>query len=169
MADEIDLNPHGQLVYDKGIVRIAAEGGCYLPEDLYYWIERHVWMRDEGDGTITIGLTDPAQNLSGILAKATIKPVGTLVKRGKPVAIMESGKWVGPLPAPLDGELVAKNDDAQDYPGVTAINKDPYGAGWIARLKVDDFERARAEFKTGKEGTGAYRKLIEEENIKCGK
>ncbi len=169
MVEEVDLNPHGRLIYDKGIVKIAAEEGCIIPDGLYYWIERHVWMKDEGGDIITVGLTDPAQNLSGVLAKATIKPVGTFVKKGKPIAILESGKWVGPLPAPLEGEVIAKNEAVEDYPGVTAINKDPYGTGWIARMKVEDFERDRAGFATGKDGIAAYLKLIEEENIKCGK
>lgn len=168
MKHKVDLNPHGKLIYDKGIVRIAGKIECELSEDIYYWLERHVWIRDEGNNIITIGLTDPAQNLSGILAKASIKPVGTKIKRKKAVAIMESGKWVGPLPAPLDGEIIEKNKVVEDYPGVTTINKDPYGQGWVARLKVENFERDKKDFLTGKEGVEAYKKLIKEENIRCG-
>jgi glycine cleavage system H protein len=168
IAEMVDLNPQGDMIYDKGIVRLSGKEECELPEDLYYWIERHVWMRDEGENIITIGMTDPAQNLAGILAKVTIKPIGTKVKKGKAVAIVESGKWVGPLPSPLPGEIVERNEKVENYPGVTVINKDPYGEGWVARLKVEDFNRDKAEFKTGREGVEVYKKLIKDENIKCG-
>jgi glycine cleavage system H protein len=131
-------------------------------------MERHVWIRDEGENIITIGMTDPAQNLAGLLAKVSIKPVGTKVKSGKAVAIVESGKWVGPFPAPLSGEIVEKNTKVEDYPGTTIINRDPYGEGWIARLKVENFKRDKEAFATGAEGVASYQKLIEEENIKCG-
>jgi len=157
-----------KIVFDKGIVRIVGKGECHIPEDLYYDIERHVWIKDEGDNVIRIGMTDPAQNLAGVLAKVTIKPVGTKIKKHKAVAIIESGKWVGPLPAPLDGEIVEVNEKISEYPGVTIVNKDPYGEGWIAKLKVDDFESCKSEFRTGKDGVSAYLRLIEDENIKCG-
>ena len=146
---------------------MAAEKECVIPEELYYDIERHVWMAKELDNIIKLGITDPAQSLSGSLVKISAKPVGKKIKKRRGIAVIESAKWVGPLPAPVDGEIVEINEQVLDYPGVKIVNKDPYGEGWIAKLKVDFFHAP--EFKTGKEGVDDYKKLLEKEGIKCRK
>ncbi|MHB1203020.1 MAG: glycine cleavage system protein H, partial [Acidithiobacillus sp.] len=83
--------------------------GCELPEDLYYDLD-YVWVRPEDDGTFTIGVTDPAQTMSGRLQKARIKKVGTHLDDGRHVATLESGKWAGGVPVPFAGEVIARND-----------------------------------------------------------
>ena len=139
----------------------------HIPEELYYDIERHVWMAKEPDNVIRVGMTDPAQSLAGSLVKISVKGVGRKIKRGRGIGVVESAKWVGPFPTPFDGEIVEINKQILDYPGVRIVNADPYGEGWVVKLKVDNFHAS--EFKTGKVGVLEYRRLLEKEDIKCKK
>lgn len=139
--------------------------GCEIPEELYYWIEKHVWARDEGDDIVTIGVTDTAQHLAARVVAVTAKRVGRAVERGQSVATLESGKWVGPVPAPVDGEIAEVNPVLTADP--TIVNTDPYGAGWIVRFRPRDWAGQRAELATGPAGVEAYRAFLEAEGISC--
>jgi len=139
--------------------------GCDLPEDLYYWIDKHVWVRDEGDDLLTIGITDPAQHLAARVVAVTTKKVGKAVERGQSVATVESGKWVGPVPTPATGDIVAVNEALASQP--TLVNTDPYGAGWIVRLKATVWSVQQAELHTGSHGVDEYRAFLEREGISC--
>lgn len=138
--------------------------GCYIPEDLYYDMEHHVWIRKETEGW-RIGMTDAAQGMVGPLAKITPKSVGTKVITGKALAIVESGKWVGPLPAPSTCKIVEINKAVEHYPGVRIVNRDPYGAGWIVKVEFEDFPYE--EFPYGHEGARMYQEFLEKEGIRC--
>jgi glycine cleavage system H protein len=146
---------------------VAEINKCNIPEDLYYDVDKHVWARLEGDGTVTVGMTDPAQSRAGAILYAHPKRVGATLAKGKSTATVESGKWVGPVPAPFTGEVVAANDDLNKDGSI--INKDPYGAGWIVKLKPADLEAEKAALVYGKEGVEAYRKKLQEENYSCAK
>lgn len=139
--------------------------GCNIPEDLHYWTEKHVWVRPESDGTVTIGITDVAQNLAKGIISVTPKGIGRSLQRGKSAGTLESGKWVGPVSTPVSGEIVAVNDLLLASPKL--INEDPYGDGWFARLRPTDWENERATLVTGAAGVEAYRKLLEAEGISC--
>ena len=139
--------------------------GCNIPEELYYWIEKHVWVRDEGDGVLTIGVTDPAQHLASRVVAITTKKVGRALERGQSVATLESGKWVGPVPAPVDGEIVEVNPVISSDP--TLANSDPYGAGWVVRLKASDWEGQRDQLASGVAAVQAYAAFLEAEGIAC--
>jgi len=82
---------------------------CNLPEDLYYVVGKHVWARREGD-LVTVGMTDVAQHMAKTIVAVTPKAPGKTVQKGRNIATVESGKWVGPVPAPVSGEIVAVND-----------------------------------------------------------
>ena len=99
--------------------------GCVVPLDLYYDIETQTWLRDNEDGTVTIGLTDVGQVRAGRLLHARIKNVGKHIQKGKPVASLESGKWAGPINALVEGEVVERNEKVLEQPDI--INYDPYG------------------------------------------
>ena len=139
--------------------------GCQIPEDLHYWVEKHVWARDEGDGILTIGVTDVAQHLASKVVAITVKKVGRVLDRGQSLATLESGKWVGPVPAPVDGEVIEVNPALATDP--TLANADPYGAGWVAKLRARDWAAQRSELATGPAGVEAYRAFLEEEGISC--
>jgi glycine cleavage system H protein len=138
---------------------------CNLPEDLYYVVEKHVWARWDGE-LLTVGMTDVAQNLANAIVAVTSKAVGVTVKKGRNIATVESGKWVGAVPAPVSGEIVAVNDALAASPGL--INSDPYGAGWVVRLRPSDWEADAADLVTGPEGVEAYRRFLDAAGISCG-
>ncbi|MGC8504504.1 MAG: glycine cleavage system protein H [Acidithiobacillus sp.] len=138
--------------------------GCELPEDLYYDLD-YVWLRPEEDGTFTIGVTDPAQTMSGRLQKARIKKVGTHLDDGRHVATLESGKWAGGVPVPFAGEVVARNDVLLEDPHL--INVDPYGDAWIARLRPDEPDRALLRLHTGPAALEALQAWIKRYDVQC--
>ncbi len=140
--------------------------GCTIPEELHYWVEKHVWARDEGDDVITIGITDVAQTLASRVVAVTTKRAGRTLERGQSLATVESGKWVGPVPTPVNGEILAVNEALATNP--TLVNSDPYGEGWIARLRASVWTVQRAEMVTGPHGVESYRAYLEAEGISCG-
>lgn len=103
-----------------------------LPGDLRY-TEEHEWLRQEEDGTVTVGITDHAQSALGDLVYVELPEVGQSVEAGGDMAVVESVKAASDVYAPVSGEVVAVNDDLSDDP--EKVNADPYGDGWIVRLK----------------------------------
>lgn len=144
---------------------MAEVRSCNLPEDLYYLVDRHVWVRPEGD-VLVVGLTDVAQNLAKTIISVSLKPAGKPVKAGRSLATVESGKWVGPVPAPVDGEVVEVNSALATHPGL--LNDDPYGEGWVAKLRAEAFDPQSAGLVTGDEGIARYSSFLEEQGISCG-
>lgn len=143
---------------------MATVSNCNIPDDLYYLVEKHVWARHEGD-LVTVGLTDVAQNLAKGIISVTPKAIGRTVRAGKSVATVESSKWVGPVPSPVEGELAEVNEALTSDPGT--INRDPYGEGWVAKLRTDSWDPAAAGLQTGDEGVAAYQAFLESEGISC--
>lgn len=136
-----------------------------LPLALHYSVTENTWVRVEADGTATVGMTDVAQNLAGMLLHAKPKKVGTKRERGKPVATVESSKWVGPVKSPISGEIVAVNDALAG--DATLINKSPYRDGWIVKLQPSDLTSELATLLTGQAAVDAYRARIEAEDLKA--
>lgn len=139
--------------------------GCVVPRDLFYDVESNVWVRFEGD-EVVVGMTDVAQTMCGKFVHITWKPAGRTVKRGKSLAIIESAKWVGPFPAPLTGEIVA-NNEAGFAADVLAANKDPYGAGWLYRLRPTAVAAERDALADGDIAFEQYKAFIEANEIRC--
>ncbi len=144
---------------------MSTINNCNLPEDIYYWVEKHVWVRPEADGTVTVGITDVAQNLARKMVAATLKKTTKPIDKGKSIATLESGKWVGPVANPITGTIVQTNDLVEQTP--TLINGDPYGAGWIARMQPTNWDADKAALVTGTEGVEAYRAFLDKEGIQC--
>jgi glycine cleavage system H protein len=140
--------------------------GCNIPDDLYYWPEKHVWVRPNDDGTITVGVTDVAQSLAHNIISAMPKAAGRPTKRGRSLGTIESSKWVGPVTSPVDGEVVEANPLMSSDPGV--INRDPYGEGWFVRVQPGDWAAGAAEMVTGAEGVAEYEAFLTAEDISCG-
>jgi glycine cleavage system H protein len=121
------------------------------PETLKYTAS-HQWVREEADGTVTVGITDFAQEELGDVVFVQHPAAGRKVKRGEDCAVVESVKAASDIPAPLGGEIVAVNGVLDDAP--QKVNEDPYGA-WLFRLKpVDPAELA------GLLDAAAYARLV---------
>lgn len=144
---------------------MAQVRGCNIPEDRYYWVEKHVWIIRDGD-VATVGITDVAQNLAKKVVAVTPKKAGKAIKAGKSVATVESGKWVGPVVTPVGGEVVEVNAALAGDPEL--VNRDPYGDGWIVRLKPDDWDGDMANIPEGAAALTAYESFLAAEGIECG-
>ena len=139
--------------------------GCVLPLNLHYSITENTWIRVNDDGTATVGMTDVAQNLAGPLLHAKAKRVGTSRKKGKPVATVESSKWVGPVKSPISGEVIEVNEELQK--DATIVNRSPYTHGWIVRTQPANLEEELQGLLTGQPAVDAYRERIEAKDLKA--
>lgn len=133
---------------------MATVKGCNIPEDLYYNVENNVWARREADGTVTIGMTAYAAAIAGQIVSCTPKKVGRSIEVNKSAVTVESGKWVGPVKSPVSGEVVAVNDGAVAAPAT--INSDPYGSGWLVRLKPANWDAESGSLTTGAAAAAAF-------------
>jgi len=95
----------------------------------------HEWIKSEADGTLTIGITEHAQELLGDMVFVEAPAVGRKIKAREEVAVVESVKAAADVYAPVSGEVVAANSDLDSAP--EKINSDPYGA-WIFKIKPDN-------------------------------
>ncbi|HEX9354575.1 MAG TPA: hypothetical protein VF933_12275 [Streptosporangiaceae bacterium] len=136
-----------------------------MPDDRLYDVELHVWVRLSG-GIAVLGMTDVAQSMGGRVVQVTWRKTGRSFARGRPVAIIESAKWVGPFPTPLTGELVEVNE-AAFAADIAIANRDPYGAGWVARVRPTQFGDERAHLADARSAFGQYKAFIEESGIHC--
>ncbi len=128
-----------------------------LPGDLMYTRE-HEWLRREDDGGVTIGITDHAQSALGDLVYVELPEVGRELDVGGDMAVVESVKAASDVFVPISGTVVGVNEALGDDP--EKINADPYGDGWIIKLKLS------GEFDNGELLTpDAYQDLIDEEDI----
>jgi glycine cleavage system H protein len=105
-----------------------------LPEGLRY-TESHEWVREDEDGTIVLGITEHAQGELGELVFVDLPEPGSTVAQGDALAVVESTKAASDVYSPTDGELVEVNTALDDSPDL--VNRDPYGEGWIFRLRPD--------------------------------
>ncbi|MDP7345503.1 MAG: glycine cleavage system protein GcvH [Anaerolineales bacterium] len=144
---------------------MGIANNCNVPEELLYSVREHVWVRKEDDGTVTIGMTDAAQHLAGIIVTATPKAVGKKVKKGRSTGTVESGKWVGPIKSPVNGVIVASNEAVVADPKL--LNSDPYGEAWFIRVEPNDWEADSEGLVTGAEAVAEYQVFLREEGIDC--
>ena len=103
----------------------------HIPSDLKY-ARTHEWVRTEDDGTLTVGITDHAQDALGDVVVIELPEIGTHVQGGDACAVIESVKAASDIYAPVDGEVIDINRDLADEP--EAVNADAYTA-WLFRLK----------------------------------
>ncbi|KPV91925.1 Glycine cleavage system H protein [Pseudoalteromonas sp. P1-30] len=106
-----------------------------IPSDLKY-ASSHEWVRNEGDGTFTVGISEHAQELLGDMVFVELPEVGDAVDAGEDCAVAESVKAASDIYAPIGGEIVAINEELEDAP--ETVNNDPYGDGWLFRIKATD-------------------------------
>ena len=106
-----------------------------VPKELRY-LETHEWVRNEGDGIATIGITDHAQDSLGDVVFVELPEVGTVLAAGDESAVVESVKAASDIYAPVSGEVIAVNEQLEDEP--ETVNGSPYGDGWFYKVKMSD-------------------------------
>lgn len=106
-----------------------------LPAELKY-TKSHEWVRDEGDGTVTVGITDHAQEALGDLVFVDLPEVGASLVAGADCAVVESVKAASDVYSPVTGEVVEVNEALADAP--ETINGDAFGAGWMFKVRLVD-------------------------------
>ena len=106
-----------------------------IPADLNY-TKSHEWVRDNDDGTVTVGITDHAQELLGDIVYVELPEVGASFGAGDACAVVESVKAASEVYAPVSGEIVEANDGLADEP--SRINDDAEGEGWFFKVKISD-------------------------------
>jgi glycine cleavage system H protein len=126
-----------------------------IPTDLKY-TESHEWVRDNGDGTLTVGITDHAQDALGDLVFVELPEIGADLAAKDACAVVESVKAASDIYAPIGGEITAVNETLDGAP--ETINSDPYGEGWIFQLKAGDGGALDALLDAE-----AYQKVVESE------
>ncbi|MEC8020850.1 MAG: glycine cleavage system protein GcvH [Pseudomonadota bacterium] len=106
-----------------------------IPADLKY-IASHEWVRVEGDGTVTVGVTDHAQDALGDVVYVELPEVDVVLAAGDEAGVVESVKAASDIYTPLSGTVIAVNSTLEDAP--EQVNSDPYGEGWFFKLRLAD-------------------------------
>lgn len=106
-----------------------------IPAELKY-TSTHEWVRAEGDGVFTIGITEHAQDLLGDMVFLDLPDVGDAVTTGEDCAVAESVKAASDIYAPITGEVLEVNEELEDAPEL--VNSDAFGDGWLFKIKADD-------------------------------
>ena len=126
-----------------------------IPVDLKY-TKSHEWARSNEDGSLTIGISDNAQDQLGDMVFIEVPEVGQTVAAEEACAVVESVKAASDVYSPVAGEIIAVNEKLVESP--ETVNQDPYGEGWIFRLKPADAGSVNALLDAE-----AYQALIESE------
>lgn len=106
-----------------------------IPDDLYY-SKDHEWLRLEGDGSATVGITDHAQQELGDIVYVELPDPGSALEADEVMGSVESVKAVSEIFCPVAGTVTEVNESLEDAP--EAVNSDPYGDGWLIRLTLAD-------------------------------
>ena len=123
-----------------------------VPDNLKY-TDEHEWIRTEADGTLTIGITDHAQNTLGDIVFLELPLIGKQMKAGDAIGVVESVKAASDIYSPVSGEVTAINADAVDTP--EEVNSDPYDV-WLFKIKL-----TKDANTNGLLDAAAYKKLID--------
>jgi glycine cleavage system H protein len=124
-----------------------------IPGDLMF-MKSHEWTRVEGDGKVTVGISDHAQGLLGDLVYVDLPSVGDRAEAGTAAAVVESVKAASDVYAPVSGTIVAVNSALADKP--ETINEDAFGEGWLFVIEIDEPEQLKELL-----GPDEYAELIE--------
>lgn len=106
-----------------------------IPEELMF-TDSHEWIRSDGDDTVTIGITDHAQELLGDLVYVELPEIGQQLDAGAEAGVVESVKAASDIYSPVSGEVIEINEDLADAP--ETINEQPYDGGWIFKVRLSN-------------------------------
>jgi glycine cleavage system H protein len=129
-------------------VRAMTSPSClHFPDDLHYGVADAVWARLHDDGSATVGITSLGLLLSGEIYMCRVKPVTTVVQRGRSVAVVELAKAIVSVKSALGGTVIEVNSRVEATPKL--VHLDPYGDGWLARLTPTDLAGDREHLVSG--------------------
>jgi glycine cleavage system H protein len=132
--------------------------GCEFPEGLWYHVEHQVWAAvDEGSGVATVGITSMGIRLAGEIYMCRPKLVGVVVEQGRSVAVVELAKSIVSVKSPVSGVVIAVNEALASRPEL--VHEDPYGAGWIARVRLQAWPAESTALLRGDDAAGALQHM----------
>lgn len=137
--------------------------GLPFPDTLLYAPEHALWLREEADGSVTLGLTAYGCALYGEIFAFTPKRIGARIEAGRSFGVVEFAKAASSARSPLAGELLAVNEALEKRPNL--INRDPYESGWMVRLQPDDWPETRKRFLTGEPALAAIAERMRLDNF----
>lgn len=115
---------------------MVTHEGFDFPDDLYY-TDDLIWLKKE-NGNVRLGMATLGVDLAGKIKFVRLRPPGKAIAAGRSIGTMESGKWTGPVKAPVGGTIAEVNEELKENPGL--LNEDPYGKGWIAVITPDNLD-----------------------------
>ena len=115
---------------------MVTHEGFDFPDDLYY-TDDLIWMKKE-NGNVRLGMATFGVDLAGKIKFVRLRPPGKAIAAGRSIGTLESGKWTGPVKAPVSGTIAEVNEELKENPGL--LNEDPYGKGWIAVITPDNLD-----------------------------
>lgn len=128
--------------------------GMTFPDELWYAPEHSMWLREEADGEVTLGLTEYGVALFGDIFAFTPKRVGLQIEVDRSLGVVEFAKAAASAKSPIAGTVVAHNERLERRP--VLINRDCYGAGWMIRLRPDDWASAKTKLLRGEKAVAAF-------------
>ena len=129
-------------------------GGMTFPDELWYAPEHSMWLREESDGAVTLGLTDYGVALFGDIFAFTPKRLGLQIEVDRSLGVVEFAKAAASAKSPIAGTVLAHNEQLERRPAL--INRDCYGAGWMIRLSPDDWASAKTQLLRGEKALAAF-------------
>lgn len=140
--------------------------GLTFPDGLWYAPAHNLWLREERDGEITLGLSDYGVALYGDIFAFTPKRLGLQINADRSFGVVEFAKAAAAAKSPIAGRVTAHNDQLQKRP--ILINRDPYGDGWMIRLKPDNWEEAKSGLLRGEDAISAFAEQANEDGFEPG-
>ncbi len=137
--------------------------GFEFPDELFYLMEHDAWVRLDADGNATTGITSLGAHISGEFIEFMAKAVGTSVERERAMGMLEMSKVIRSARSPISGVIIGTNEQARIEPGL--INADPYGRGWLVRIRPTAWDADTRLLVTGEAipaSVDAYMTLLSE-------
>ena len=127
---------------------MANVRGFEFPDALYYLIEHDTWVRSDADGNATVGITALGAHISGDFIEFMAKPAGAAIERDRALGMLEMSKVIRSARSPISGVILEANNAVKTTPRL--INADPYGEGWLVRLRPTSWDSESRMLVTGK-------------------
>ena len=126
---------------------MATVRGFEFPDTLHYLMEHDTWVRRDADGNATVGITSLGAHISGEFIEFMAKPAGTAIDRDRALGMLEMSKVIRSARSPITGVLLEANEMAKTEPRL--INSDPYGGGWLVRIRPTTWDSDARLLVTG--------------------